>query len=72
MTQLRRLSHDMESCIKQNNGIDIYLEYFSQLDRTTECQPAHTMTVGLVRDPEQIDGHVRPVSDLSFKLTGDE
>ena len=62
----------MESCIKQNNGIDIYLEYFSQLDRTTECQPAHTNTVGLVRDPEQIDGHVRPVSDLSFKLTGDE
>ena len=62
----------MESCIKQNNGIDIYLEYFSQLDRSTECEPAHSKTVGLVRDPEQIDKHVRPVSDLSFKLTGDE
>ena len=62
----------MESCIKQNNGIDIYLEYFSQLDRSTEWEPAHSKTVGLVRDPEQIDGHVRPVSDLSFNMTGDE
>ena len=25
---------------------------------------------GLYRDPEQIDGHVRPVSDLSFKMDG--
>ena len=72
VTQMRRISHSMESCIKQNNGIDIYLEYFPQLDRRTECEPPHTKTVGLVRDPEQIDGHTRPVSDLSFKLTGDE
>ena len=72
VTQMRRISHSMESCIKQNNGIDIYLEYFPQLDRRTECEPPHTKTVGLVRDPEQIDGHIRPVSDLSFKLTGDE
>ena len=72
VTQLRRITGSMESCIKQNNGIDIYLEYFSQLDRTTECEPAQTKTVGLVRDPEQMDGHVRPVADLSFKLTGDE
>ena len=27
---------------------------------------------GLYRDPEQIDGHVRPVSDLSFKMDGQE
>ena len=72
VSQLRRITQSMESCIKQNNGIDIYLEYFSQLDRSTECEPAHSKTVGLVRDPEQIDAHVRPVSDLSFKLTGDE
>ena len=72
VTQMRRISHSMESCIKQNNGIDIYLEYFTQLDRSTECEAAHARTVGLVRDPEQRDGHSRPVSDLSFKLTGDE
>ena len=72
VSQLRRITQSMENSIKQNNGIDIYLEYFSQLDRTTECEPAHTKTVGLVRDPEQMDGHVRPVADLSFKLTGDE
>ena len=72
VSQLRRITQNMESSIKQNNGIDIYLEYFSQLDRRTECEPAQTKTVGLVRDPEQMDGHIRPVADLSFKLTGDE
>ena len=27
---------------------------------------------GLYRDPEQIDGHVRPVADLSFKMDGQQ
>ena len=77
----------MEGCIKQNNGIDIYVEYFEEKDEGTECEAPHARTVGwtcsqiqifwdsnlgLYRDPEQIDGHVRPVADISFKMDGQE
>ena len=36
----------MESCIKQNNGIDIYIEYFEEQDEGTECEAPTTKTVG--------------------------
>ena len=36
----------MESCIKQNNGIDIYIEYFEEPDEGTECEAPQTKTVG--------------------------
>ena len=38
----------MESCIKQNNGIDIYIEYFEESDEETECEAPQTKTVGNV------------------------
>ena len=62
----------MESCIKQNNGIDIYLEYFTDQDEVTLADTPRMKTVALFRDPEQIDGHIRPVSDISFKLDGEK
>ena len=78
----------MENCIKQNNGIDIYLEYFEEPDEMTQCDAPQAKSIGkifcgfpceiilccwgLYRDPEQIDGHVRPVADLSFKMDGQE
>ena len=62
----------MEGCIKQNNGIDIYVEYFEEEDEGTVADTPRMKTVGLYRDPEQIDKHIRPVSDLSFKADGEK
>ena len=28
----------MESCIKQNNAIEIYQDYFSEIDEATDCE----------------------------------
>ena len=28
----------MESCIKQNNAIEIYQDYFNEIDESTDCQ----------------------------------
>ena len=42
----------MESCIKQNNGIDIYIEYFEDVDEGTECEAPQTKTVG-INSPNQ-------------------
>ena len=36
----------MESCIRQNNGIDIYTPYFSQPDLATQSEAPHIRTVG--------------------------
>ena len=44
----------MESCIKQNNGIDIYIEYFEDVDEGTECEAPQTKTVGIMRPTQFI------------------
>ena len=31
-------SQTMESCIKQNNAIEIYQDYFNEIDESTDCQ----------------------------------
>ena len=36
----------MDGCIKQNNGIDIYMDYFQQEDPATHCEAPSTNTVG--------------------------
>ena len=46
VSQLRRITQSMESCIKQNNGIDIYMDYFQQEDPATHCEAPSTNTVG--------------------------
>ena len=28
----------MESCIKQNNAIEIYQDYFNEIDESTDCE----------------------------------
>lgn len=28
----------MESCIKQNNAIEIYQDYFNEIDEATDCE----------------------------------
>ena len=44
----------MESCIKQNNGIDIYIEYFEDVDEGTESEAPQTKTVGIMRPTQFI------------------
>ena len=36
----------MEGCIKQNNGIDIYVEYFEDEDEATQCDAPQAKTIG--------------------------
>ena len=39
----------MESCIKQNNAIEIYQDYFNEVDEATDCQEPKAKTVNLYR-----------------------
>ena len=39
----------MESCIKQNNAIEIYEDYFSGVDEATDCEEPRAKTVNLYR-----------------------
>ena len=32
------LFQTMESCIKQNNAIEIYQDYFNEIDEATDCE----------------------------------
>ena len=38
----------MESCIKQNNAIEIYQDYFNEIDESTDCE-----------EPKAKVGHVK-------------
>ena len=39
----------MEHCIKQNNAIDIYEEYFSEIDVDTSGDPPSAKTINVFR-----------------------
>ena len=39
----------MEHCIKQNNAIDIYEEYFSEVDVDTSGDPPSAKTINVFR-----------------------
>ena len=41
----------MERCIKQNNGIDIYTDYFQEVDQATQSEAPNTWTVGSSLEP---------------------
>ena len=36
----------MENCIKQNNGIEIYFEYFEDPDEMTQCDAPQAKSIG--------------------------
>ena len=44
---MMKISGAMEGCIKQNNGIDIYVEYFEEPDDGTQCEAPQVKTIGL-------------------------
>ena len=79
----------MESCIKQNNAIEIYQDYFSEIDEATDCEEPKAkvnwkiftkkivtkilfQAVNLYRDPDALDGHLRPVSSIAWNPDGEQ
>ncbi|XP_028935447.1 dynein intermediate chain 2, axonemal [Ornithorhynchus anatinus] len=62
------LGNVMERCIKQNNAIDIYQEYFEEddTDEVTEEAPS-AKTINIFRDPNEIK---RTVTHLSWHPDG--
>ncbi|XP_023346915.1 dynein intermediate chain 3, ciliary [Eurytemora carolleeae] len=61
----------MESCIKQNNAIEIYEEYFTETDEATDCEEPKAKTVNLFRDYESCNGWNRPVSSIAWCPDGE-
>ena len=55
----------MEQCIRQNNAVDIYEDYFETVDDSTQCEKPEAKTVHVFRDPTQTQ-YKRPVSAISW------
>lgn len=64
---IQQLGNVMEHCIKQNNAIDIYEEYFDQMEIETTEEPPSAKTINVFRDPNDIK---RSVSHLSWYPDG--
>ena len=63
------LCQSMEQCIRQNNAIEIYEDYFEDGDESTQCEKPESKTVHVFRDPPQASGatpYRRPVSGISW------
>lgn len=55
----------MEQCIRQNNAIDIYEDYFETVDEATQCEKPEAKTVHVFRDPTTTP-YKRPISGISW------
>ncbi|TRY68817.1 hypothetical protein TCAL_12894, partial [Tigriopus californicus] len=64
VTSVLGLCTSMEQCIKQNNALEIYEDYFEIIDEATQCQVPEAKTVHVFRDPTP--SYLRPVSDISW------
>ncbi|XP_004564471.3 dynein axonemal intermediate chain 2 isoform X2 [Maylandia zebra] len=63
-----QLGSVMEHCIRQNNAVDIYQEYFEDEEVVEEIQePPSAKTVNIFRDPNEIK---RTVTSLSWQPDG--
>ncbi|EDV28257.1 uncharacterized protein TRIADDRAFT_20628 [Trichoplax adhaerens] len=51
---IQQLGSVMEHCIKQNNAVDIYEEYFAEADIDSSSQSPFAKTVNVFRDPNEI------------------
>ncbi|XP_023986002.2 dynein axonemal intermediate chain 2 [Physeter macrocephalus] len=65
---ITQLGSIMEHCIKQNNAIDIYQEYFDDEDAVEVMEEAPSAkTVNVFRDPQEIK---RPATHISWHPDG--
>ena len=62
---LKNLFQSMEQCIRQNNAIDIYEDYFEVQDDSTQCERPEAKTVHVFRDPTPTH-YKRPISSISW------
>ena len=56
----------MESCIKQNNAIEIYQDYFNEIDESTDCEEpkakvGHVLTFDRALSPHIVFSDCEPV-----------
>lgn len=56
------LSRTAESAISQNNTIDLYEEYFQQVDQEYATEPPSCKTVAVFRDPNEIKRSATKIS----------
>ncbi|KAH6582055.1 hypothetical protein BASA61_008681 [Batrachochytrium salamandrivorans] len=63
MRSIKTLGESMEHCIKQNNAIDIYEEYFVESVDTISAESPSAKSVNVYRDPNEIK---RSASYLSW------
>ncbi|CAG5123303.1 unnamed protein product [Candidula unifasciata] len=55
VSAIQELGTMMEHCIKQNNAIDIYEDYFEDLDLAQDWSPAASAkTINVFRDPSEV------------------
>ncbi|XP_041664047.1 dynein intermediate chain 2, axonemal [Cheilinus undulatus] len=68
ITSVVQLGQVMEHCIRQNNAIDIYQEYFEEEEEEEENQePPSAKTINVFRDPNELS---RTVTGLSWHPDG--
>ncbi|XP_047460178.1 dynein axonemal intermediate chain 2 isoform X2 [Mugil cephalus] len=68
MNSILQLGSLMEHCIRQNNAVDIYQEYFQDEDEVDESQePPSAKTINVFRDPTEVK---RSVTGLSWHPDG--
>ncbi|XP_039978069.1 dynein intermediate chain 2, axonemal [Xiphias gladius] len=64
ISSILQLGSVMEHCIKQNNAVDIYQEYFEDEDEVEESpEPPSAKTINVFRDPNEVK---RTVTGLSW------
>ncbi|KAJ1536017.1 Dynein intermediate chain 2, axonemal, partial [Nowakowskiella sp. JEL0078] len=59
---VKTLGDSMEHCIKQNNAIDIYEEYFTDVNDTVEIEQPWAKSLNVYRDPNAIKRAATSVS----------
>ncbi|KAI9535963.1 Dynein intermediate chain 2, axonemal [Dissostichus eleginoides] len=68
VNSLLQLGGVMEHCIRQNNAVDLYQEYFEDEDEVEQNQDPHSAkTINVFRDPNEVK---RSVSSLSWQPDG--
>ncbi|KAJ7984806.1 hypothetical protein DPEC_G00358590 [Dallia pectoralis] len=68
ISTIMQLGNNMEHCIKQNNAIDIYQEYFEEEELVEESEEKpFAKTINVFRDPNEVK---RTASSLSWHPDG--
>ena len=68
----RLLVRETEKYVQQNNSINIFEDYFAEVDHATEVKPASVGSVAVFKDPlSRGSDRVRPINSVSWSPGGD-